>query len=286
MLWLILPAYNEAHALPRLISRIDEVLRQAGIAHRLVVVNDGSTDETAAVLQDMAARFAVEVIEHPLNRGLGETERDGFEYVAARCAPDDMIVRIEADDTHPPEYVLQLAERLAAGCDVAVASRFRPGGGQVGVPRSRAFVSRVANILMRLIVPIPGVREYTCGLRAYRGSVIQDALRVFGNSFIQLRGLGFTSTPEMLVKLHLLGCRFGEIPFVLRYDHKRGPSRMVGSVTTIGYAVMVVLYHWPWGGWRTQFRGLHSMYARHPEQAVAAFGRDALERRSASRIGV
>ena len=286
MLWLILPAYNEAHSLPRLIIRIDEVLRPAGIVHRLVVVDDGSTDGTKAVLQDLATRFPIEIIEHPLNRGLGETERDGFEYVAARCAPDDMIARIEGDDTHPPEYILELTRRLAEGYDVAIASRFQAGGGQVGVPRSRALVSRVANLVMRLIFPIPGVREYTCGLRAYRARVIQDALRVFGNGFIQLRGLGFTSTPEMLVKLRLLGCRFAEIPFVLRYDQKRGPSRMVGSVTTLGYMVMAVLHHWPWGGWRTQFRGLHSLYARHPEQAVAAYSPDVLERRPVSRIGV
>jgi dolichol-phosphate mannosyltransferase len=182
--------------------------------------------------------------------------------------------------------VLALTERLAEGYDVAIASRFRPGGGQIGVPRSRAVVSRVANLLMRLIFPIPGVREYTCGLRAYRARVIQDAIGVFGNDFIQLRGLGFTSTPEILVKLHLLGCRFAEVPFVLRYDLKRGPSRMVGSVTTIGYAVMAVLHHWPWGGWRTQFRGLRSLYSRHPEQAVASFGSHVLERRPISRIGV
>jgi dolichol-phosphate mannosyltransferase len=92
VLWLILPAYNEAHSLPRLISRIDEVLKPN--IHRLVVVDDGSTDGTRAVLQDLATRFPIEIVEHPLNRGLGETERDGFEYVAARCASDDMIIRI------------------------------------------------------------------------------------------------------------------------------------------------------------------------------------------------
>ena len=76
----------------------------------------------------------------------------------------------------------------------------------------------------------------------------------FGNNFIQLKGLGFTCTLEKLIKLKLIGARFGEIPFMLRYDQKQSASKMVSSVTTLGYLVMTILYHWPWGGWRTGIR--------------------------------
>src|SRR5438309_1718947 len=98
----------------------------------------------------------------------------------------------------------------------------------------RALISRCANIFMSLVFPIPNVRDFSCGFRAYRGQVVQDAVAVFGNDFVQLRGLGFTSTLEMIVKLHLLGCRCAEVPFSLRYDRKESTSKMVSSITAMG----------------------------------------------------
>ena len=113
-------------------------------------------------------------------------------------------------------------------------------------------MSSGANIFMKAFFPMRGVREYSCGYRAYSASIIKNAISTYGNSFIQLRGLGFTCTLEKLVKLHMLGARIAEVPFVLRYDKKIGSSKMIGSVTTLGYMVMVILNYWPWGGWRSQ----------------------------------
>ena len=102
--------------------------------------------------------------------------------------------------------------------------------------------------------PISGIKEYSCGFRAYRASLIQRSIQLYGNNFIQLKGLGFTCTLEKLVKFKIIGARFGEIPFILRYDQKQSTSKMVSSVTTLGYMVLSVLYYWPWGGWRTYYR--------------------------------
>ena len=66
--------------------------------------------------------------------------------------------------------------------------------------------------------------------------------------------LGFPGTLEKLVKLSLLGATFGEVAMMLRYDQKQSSSKLSSSVTTLGYLVMAVLYHWPWGGWRQQSR--------------------------------
>jgi dolichol-phosphate mannosyltransferase len=230
--------------------------------------------------------MSIEMVQHWINRGLGETERDGFEYVAARAEPDDIVVRLESDDTHEPEYLFRLVQKVEEGYDVAAASRFQPGGGEVGLDRYRAFVSRAANLFMRIAFGIPGVREYSCGYRAYRVRVIQDAIRVYGNNFIQLRGLGFTSTLEIIVKLHLLGCRFAEAPFVLRYDQKQGTSKMIGSITTLGYLIMAFLYHWPFGGWRSQYRRLARTYREDRERALEQFGRQQLRRRAASEVSL
>jgi dolichol-phosphate mannosyltransferase len=196
-------------------------------------------------------------------------------------------VRIEGDDTHEPKYLFDLIEKLKEGYDVVNTSRFQPGGGQMGVNAYRAFISRSANVFMRMMFGIRGVSDYSCGYRAYRARVIKDALDIYGNNFIQLRGMGFTSTLEIIVKLNILGCRFAEVPFVLRYDQKEGGSKMVGSLTMLGYLLMAMLYWWPMGGWRSQYRGLRKLYRQDPVKAVAKYRLDNLkQRRTASRINL
>ncbi|MCJ7519172.1 MAG: glycosyltransferase [Anaerolineaceae bacterium] len=285
MIWILLPAYNEQRDLPRLLEKMEKAL--AGVDYRLVVVNDGSTDKTSEVLERYAGNLKLDIVGHPINRGLGETERDGFEFIAWKAQPDDFVVRIEGDDTHEPKYLFDLIEKLKEGYDVVNTSRFQPGGGQLGVDGYRTFISRSANIFMRLMFRIRGVSDYSCGYRAYRARVIKDALDIYGNNFIQMRGMGFTSTLEIIVKLNILGCRFAEVPFVLRYDQKKGSSKMVGSLTMLGYFIMALLYWWPLGGWRSQYRGLRKLYRADPAKAVSQYKLDALKRRrTASRINL
>jgi dolichol-phosphate mannosyltransferase len=269
MIWILLPAYNEEVDLPRILEKIEDQMK--GHEYRVVVINDGSTDATADILEKFKGKLNLDVIAHPINRGLGETERDGFEYIAWRAKRDDYLVRIEGDDTHEPKYLFSMIDKLNQGYDVVNTSRFQPGGGQMGVDGYRAFISRSANIFMSIVFGVKGVRDYSCGFRAYRVSVIQDALAIFGNNLIQMRGLGFTSTLEIIVKLKILGCRFAEVPFVLRYDQKKGGSKMVGSVTMLGYFIMGMLYWWPLGGWRGQYRGLAKLYRQDPAKAVEKY---------------
>jgi dolichol-phosphate mannosyltransferase len=285
MIWILLPAYNEEQSLPLLLPKIVAAMRDQQENYHIVVVNDGSTDRTSELLHMFTQRLPLSVITHKINRGLGETERDGFEYIADHCAPDDLIVRMDCDDTHEPQYIADLKQMIASGYDVVNTSRFQPGGGQKGVNHYRAFISIAANLFMRLIFRIQGTRDYSCGFRAYRAQVIQDAITIFGNYFFQLRGMGFTSTLEMIVKLHLLGCRFAEVPFILRYDQKEGTSKMVSSITTLGYFIMALLYHWPFGGWKQQYQGLSSLYRGDREQAIDRFGLT-IRRRTVSRISM
>lgn len=283
--WIFLPAFNEQDSLPLLFPKIRKVFEERGQDYRIVVVNDGSRDLTAQRLDEMAGSYPVDVITHPINRGLGETERDGFEYVAARAGDDDVLVRFDCDDTHDPAYIFSMLEKLDTGLDVVNTSRFQPGGGQKGVNGYRAFISYAANVFMKLVFNIPGVKDYSCGFRAYRARVIKDAVRIFGNGFIQLKGLGFTSTLETIVKLRMLGCAFGEVPFVLRYDMKASPSKMVSSITTLGYMTMALLYHWPWGGWRIFYKGLAGAYRTSPDQAVERYGCARNRKSAACQIG-
>ncbi|KAB2876311.1 MAG: glycosyltransferase family 2 protein [Ideonella sp.] len=254
MIVVLLPAYNEEASLPRLMPKLREVLDRQGEPYRIVTCNDGSRDGTREVLQQMIEQYPLEVLTHKINRGLGETSRDLFERAAEIASTGDVIVRLDCDDTHEPEFMPRLISKVREGYDVVIASRFAPGGGQLGVGPYRAFISRCANLFMKVFFPIEGLREYSCGFRAYRAEAIQKAIACYGNNFIQLKGLGFTCTLEKLVKLKLVGARFAEAPFVLRYDQKLSDSKMVSSITTLGYIVMTIMYHWPWGGWRTAAR--------------------------------
>ena len=133
-IWIFLPAYNEAESLRRLLPKMRALAStMQGREIAIFVLDDGSVDGTAQVARDAASGQDVAVVSHPINRGLGETERDGFEWLAAHCADDDIVVRLDCDDTHEPEYVTSLLAKLAEGYDVVNTSRFQPGGYQKGV---------------------------------------------------------------------------------------------------------------------------------------------------------
>lgn len=288
MIYLLLPAYNEEASLPKLLPKIKSTFQAQDVPYELVIVNDGSRDKTAEIIAQFVSDpdFPITVIEHPINRGLGETERDGFEYIANKIEDNDILVRVEGDDTHDPKYIFDLVNKLNEGYDVVNTSRFQPGGDQKGLNAYRRSISRAANLFMKVLFNIKGVKDYSCGFRAYKGLAIKTAISIFGNNFVQLRGLGFTATLETIVKLNLMGCKFAEVPFVLRYDMKESESKMVSSITTLGYFTMAFLYHWPFGGWKKQYRGLNKMYNEDAEKAIDNYNLTSIRRKSVSKISI
>lgn len=270
MIYVLLPAYNEKDAIRPLTEKIDVTMKGAGIRYQIVAVDDGSRDGTGTILAEMQARLPIHVITHKINRGLGESIRDGMEYVAEVGGRGDVVVRMDCDDTHDPRYILEMFEKLKAGYEVVIASRYAPGGGQIGVNWYRRTISRCANLLMKTCFPMRGVWEYTSGFRAYRVALIQDALDIFENRFIDLKGMGFTGTVEKLIKARMLGARVTEHGFVLRYDQKSGPSKVLTSLTTLGYLVLIAKYIVAWGDlgvlWKRRAR----------ERRATAYGPDGL----------
>lgn len=253
----VLPAFNESKTIEITLRSLQAELKRIGLKFEIIVCDDGSTDSTLEILRELSGTLDLTILEHRLNRGLGETIRDLFEFAAKISEPEDLIVRLDADNTHDPKYIEEMVKYLESGYDVIVASRFAQGGSQTGVSKYRSLLSYFANSFMRVFFPIKldvgSFREYSCGFRGYRADIIKKAITVYGNRFIQLGGFGFACTLEKLVKLKLIGARFIEIPFVLRYDRKEGASKMVANTTTLGYLVLVLLYHWPWGGWKTYY---------------------------------
>lgn len=254
MIIILLPAFNEELSLTSLIDKLKVTLENLKEDFRIIVCDDGSTDKTLEILENYTQFLPLEIIKHPINRGLGESIRDLFERAAVISSNDDIIIRLDCDDTHDPKYIHPLVNKVRRGFDVVIASRFEKGGYQSGVNAYRAFISRCANLFMKVFFPIKGLKEYSCGYRGYNAKIIKEALRFYGNDFIQLKGLGFTCTLEKLIKLKIIGAKFAEVPFQLRYDLKVSESKMISSVTTFGYFVITILYYWPFGGWRTLYK--------------------------------
>ena len=253
---ILLPIYNEALGLAHTLDELHQTLDSHGLRYTIVAVDDGSDDATPVILHTYAARLPLVTITHSLNRGLGETIRDGLERAASLAEELDeeaVIIRMDADHSHDPSSIPQMLARIAEGYDVVVASRFAPGGQERGVPAFRRLLSRTANLMMRLCVPIPGVRDYATGFRAYRASVIRAALYFYRNDFIELKGWGFTSTVEKLLKLQRLGARMTEIPIVLRYDRKRSSSKMSIAATILGYGILLLKHIFWFGGATTRW---------------------------------
>jgi dolichol-phosphate mannosyltransferase len=107
---------------------------------------------------------------------------------------------------------------------VVIASRYHPEARVYGVPLVRRALSRSASLLLRALFPIRGVRDFTCGYRAYRASALWSALDRHRDELLTQDG--FECMVDILLKLRTMNLVFGEVPLLLRYDQKSGESKM------------------------------------------------------------
>jgi dolichol-phosphate mannosyltransferase len=233
---LLLPAYNEEKALPPLLERARLALD--GRAYRVVVVDDGSSDETARVAEECRGRMPLTVLRRARNGGLGAAMATGLEYVRNSFGPAFALVTMDGDNTHDPALIEAMVERLDRGADLVVASRFVPGATTVGVPWERRLLSGGARLLFGRLLGVRGVRDYTCGYRAYR----MDLLHGMAARFRPLvRARGFAVMTELLAKAAAEGARCEEVPLVLRYDLKPGRSKLRVLPTLAEYGRVLLL---------------------------------------------
>ncbi len=222
--WIILPTYNEEKNLQALLQRIQVALDPLDCLYEVVVVNDGSQDQSAEIARTMSESMPIQLVNHTQNQGLGGTMRTGFIAGLKHAEPDDVIITMDADNTQPPESIPEMVDMIRNGYDLVVASRFQAGAQVVGVPWHRRLMSDGARWVFAAILPIKGVRDFTCGFRAYRAGILQRAMDHYGDQFISEPG--FASMSDILLKLRRQKPIAGEIPLVLRYDQKVGASKM------------------------------------------------------------
>lgn len=228
MIHVVLPAYNEERVLGTLLRTLDAELAPRELSYRVIVVDDGSTDRTVEVAEqarrDTDDRLPLTILRHPENRGLGGALRTGIWWCLDNGGEDDVVVTLDADNTHPPRLIPVLLERIDAGFDIAIASRYRPGSRVTGVPRTRLLLSDCARFLLQVMFPIRGVRDYTCCFRAMRLSGLRLARGVYGDELTTARG--FEAVMDLLLRLRQLDLRFVEIPLELDYSDRVGRSKM------------------------------------------------------------
>ena len=222
--WVTLPAYNEEQSLPQLLDRITAALTEAALPFHVVVVNDGSIDSTAQIAAEYARSISLLLENHPVNMGLGITMRDGLLKAIELADPDDIIVTMDADNSHNPELIPRMGRLIREGYDIVIASRYQVGSRIHGVSHLRRLLSVVASLIFRIAFPIRGVRDYTCGYRSYRAAALRAGVERYGQSMFDQQG--FQCIVDILLKLRPLNLNYIEVPMVLRYDWKEGASKM------------------------------------------------------------
>lgn len=233
---IVLPMYNEEMSIPRLRSMFDRnISLLPDCDHRIVVVDDGSSDGTLAlIVRWMQENNRVVVLSHTQNMGLGQAILTGFSE-AIRMG-STCIVTMDADASHTETVINQLVGAVLRGADIAIASRFVKGGGQKGVSFFRYFLSFIARLVLSTIFPLRGVSDYTVGFRAYSTTLVEKALSKQKGQFIVFKT--FAATVELLLKMATLAQKIVEVPLVLRYDLKRSPSKLKLLATVRDYVAL------------------------------------------------
>ncbi|MBA3065166.1 glycosyltransferase family 2 protein [bacterium] len=225
MIWVWLPAYNEAGGIEELLINIKKSLEIRGLEYKLVVYDDGSSDNTVnKILSTRSRDIDIELIKGEVNKGLGYALFYFIKHCTLISSPDDIIVIMDADNTHNPELIYQMYNYIQIGFDIVIASRYTPYSRMRGVNLYRQFLSRVASIIFKMFFPIKGVSDYTCGYRAYTAGILKLASDIYGEKLIEERG--FACMAELLIKLRRLDIIACEVPLILRYDKKVGDSKM------------------------------------------------------------
>lgn len=222
MITIVLPAYNEEGSIGLLLVRISDLMRKRHYPLQVIVVDDGSKDQTAANARKSMPEATI--ISHDVNRGLGEAIKTGLLAALEMSDEKDIIVTMDSDDSHAPALIGKMVDRIDEGCDVVIASRYLPESRVVGVPYYRRVLSSGASCLFRVLYFIEGVRDYTCGYRAYRAAVLKQAFGRWGDDFVSQAG--FSVMVDILLKISRLDVVFSEVPITLRYDRKSGASKM------------------------------------------------------------
>lgn len=223
MITVVLPAYNEEGDIVPLLNEIERLLKERFSGVNVIVVDDGSSDRTVERVESIKSGN-IRLVKHGVNKGLSEAIKTGLLEALSVSSDNDVIVTMDADNTHCPGLVFRMASLIDEGNDVIIASRYLSRARVLGLKFGRRLLSLCASLFLRCLFPTKGVRDYTSGYRAYRAGVLKKAFEKWGDGFISESG--FSCIVDILLKLRKMNIVINEVPLILHYDYKFGPSKI------------------------------------------------------------
>jgi dolichol-phosphate mannosyltransferase len=219
--WLIIPTYNEAANLERIVAASrDQLQRAAPGSFRILVVDDNSPDGTGAIADALAAREeVVEVLHRPAKAGLGRAYLAGFAHAMASGA--ETLIEMDADFSHDPCYLPGLLE-ASRTADLVLGSRYVPGGGVRDWGLVRQLISRGGGLYARWVLGVP-VRDLTGGFKCINRAVLEAI------DLPSVRAEGYVFQIEVTYRAIKAGFTVREVPIVFA-DRVAGTSKMSARI--------------------------------------------------------
>jgi glycosyltransferase involved in cell wall biosynthesis len=233
-IYIIIPVHNEAHNIVAVAHDVCSVLKKDGFTFKLIIIDDGSTDETGDLLNSLPFRDSVELLQNKKRCGLGPVLSRGLRYsISLSTAEDDIVITMEGDGTSDALLIPEIISNIIKGKDVIIASRFLKKSSLTGFPLSRKIFSYTVNYIFALLCKVPCVKDYTILYRGYRINVIKRASLDYGKRLILMKD--FESNTELLLKLARYNMNISEIPLVYNYSLKKSKSKMNIILTVFRY---------------------------------------------------
>jgi dolichol-phosphate mannosyltransferase len=216
--WLILPTYNEAENVEAIVTAASDVLaRAAPEGFRVLVVDDGSPDGTGEIADRLAAEHDWMAVLHRTEKnGIGPAYLAGFRHALDHGA--GYLMEMDSDFSHNPEDLARLLAAVQGGADLALGSRYVPGGGVSEWGLLRRLISEGGSTYARWVLGLR-VRDLTGGFKCFRREVL-EAIHFDG-----VRSQGYAFQVELTYRAVRAGFRVVEVPIVFR-DRQRGQSKM------------------------------------------------------------
>jgi len=216
--WLILPTYNEAENVEAIVAAAGAVLAQAAPAgFRVLVVDDGSPDGTGRLADELAGKHEwLEVLHRTEKNGIGPAYLAGFRHALQGGA--GYVMEMDSDFSHDPADLARLLGAVHGGADLALGSRYVPGGGVSDWGLVRRLISEGGSTYARLVLGLR-VKDLTGGFKCFRREVLEAI------HFDSVRSHGYAFQVELTYRAVQAGFSVVEVPIVFR-DRQHGQSKM------------------------------------------------------------